>query len=65
MEILPWTLVCASILFFGSVIYKCSNDCNDINTNSFIDDENEDDFENHNKENEIYSKIPLSQVIER
>ncbi len=63
MEILPWILVSASILFFGSVIYKCSNDCNDINTNSFIEDE--DEFENYNKENEIYSKLPISHVIER
>ena len=43
------------------MIYRCSNDCNDLNNTSFIEDESED----YNNENEVYSKLPMSQVIER
>ena len=32
MEFLPLLLVCGSILFFGLMIYRCSNDCNDLIT---------------------------------
>lgn len=61
MDFIPLLLVCGSILFFGLMIHRCSNDCNDLNNTSFIEDESDD----YNNENEVYSKLPMSQVIER
>ena len=59
MEFLPLLLVCGSILFFGLMIHRCSNDCNDLNKNSFIEDDD------NSNDNEVYSKLPVSQVMER
>ena len=53
-----YLILCSSILLCSGIFFyrTCMNNCNDINVNSFVNDDEQD---------EVYSKIPVSQVMER